>query len=274
MIDFERVQPPFVAIDNPAVVHATKEPETRHYSDFQVSPNGRYALFATRRPLDETYENQNHLEVYRFDADATATDCVSCIQTEAAPQADSTLPAHGLGLLDDGRAFFNSNEQLVLRDQNSLEDAYEWKEGTVRLISTGVSPYDSGLLSVSRDGKDAFFFTREQLVPEDENEEAMRVYDAREDGGVFVVPSSPPCAASDECHGPGSKAALPPQIGTFKGVGGQFEEQQKKKCRKGFRLRKVHGQLRCVKMKKHHRSHKPRRHGRRASAGSGRGGSR
>ena len=192
VIDFERVQPPFVAIDNPAVVHATKEPETRHYSDFQVSPNGRYALFATRRPLDETYENQNHLEVYRFDADATATDCVSCIQTEAAPQADSTLPAHGLGLLDDGRAFFNSNEQLVLRDQNSLEDAYEWKEGTVRLISTGVSPYDSGLLSVSRDGKDAFFFTREQLVPEDENEEAMRVYDAREDGGVFVVPSSPP----------------------------------------------------------------------------------
>src|SRR5262249_30698475 len=155
-------------------------------------------------------ENQNHLEVYRFATETKALDCLSCIQTEAAPQADSTLPAHGLGLLDDGRAFFNSNEQLVLRDQNNLEDAYEWEEGTVRLISTGVSPDNSGLLSVSRDGKDAFFFTREQLVPEDQNEEAMRVYDAREDGGVFVVPSSPPCAASDECHGPGSQAALPP----------------------------------------------------------------
>src|SRR5262249_29495366 len=161
-------------------------------------------------------------EVYRFDAETKALNCVSCIQTEAAPQADSTLPPHGLGLLADGRVFFNSREQLVLRDQNRLEDAYEWEQGTVRLISTGVSSYDSGLLSVSRDGKDAFFFTREQLVPEDENAESMRVYDAREGGGVFVTPSSPPCAASDECHGPGSQAALPPQIGTFKGVGGQF----------------------------------------------------
>jgi hypothetical protein len=222
-------------------------------------------MFATRRPLEEAYENQNHLEVYRFDAETRALDCLSCIQTEAAPQADSTLPAHGLGLLDDGRAFFNSNEQLVLRDQNSLEDAYEWEEGTVRLISTGVSPSNSGLLSVSRDGKDAFFFTREQLVPEDQNQEAMRVYDAREDGGVFVVPSSPPCAASDECHGPGSRAALPPQIGTFKGAGGQFQEQPKKKCRKGFRLRRVHGQSRCVKTKKGSRSHKHKRHGKRGN---------
>ena len=274
VVDFKRVQPPFVAIDNPAVVHATTEPETRHYADFQVSPNGRYALFATRRPLDETYENQNHAEVYRFDTETKGLDCLSCIQTEAAPQADSTLPAHGLGLLDDGRAFFNSNEQLVLRDQNSLEDAYEWEEGTVRLISTGVSSHDSGLLTVSRDGKDAFFFTREQLVPEDENEESMRVYDAREDGGVFVVPSSPPCAASDECHGPGSQAAPPPQIGTFKGAGGQFEEQQQKKCRKGFRLRKVHGQSRCVKTNRRNRSHKHKRHGGRASAKHGRGGAR
>ena len=275
VVDFERVQPPFIAIDNPAVVHATEEPETRHYGDFQVSSNGRYALFATRQSLDETYENQNHLEVYRFDAESKATDCVSCIQTEAAPQADSTLPAHGLGVLDDGRVFFNSNEQLVLRDQNRLEDAYEWEQGTVRLISTGVSPFDSGLLSVSRDGKDVYFFTREQLVPEDENEEAMRVYDAREEGGVFVVPSSPPCAASDECHGPGSQAALPPQIGTFKGAGGQFEEQQQqRKCRKGFRLRKVHGQSRCVKTNRHKRTHKHKSHRGRASAKRGTGGSR
>ena len=139
-----------------------------------------------------------------------------------------------MGLLDDGRVFFNSNEQLVLRDQNSLQDAYEWEQGTVRLISTGVSPYDSGLLSVSRDGKDAFFFTREQLVPEDENLESMRVYDAREDGGVFVVPSSPPCAASDECHGPGTVAAPAPQIGTFKGAGGQFVTEAAEEVQEGL----------------------------------------
>jgi hypothetical protein len=254
------VVPPFVAIDNPAVLHAAGEPETHHYGDFQASPNGHYALFASRRPLDESYENKNHLEVYRFDDEASpALECVSCVPSEAAASSDSGLPAHGLGLLDDGRVFFNSSEQLVLRDQNHLQDAYEWKQGAVRLISTGVSPYESGLLSVSRDGRDAFFFTREQLVPEDENELGMRIYDAREEGGLFVIPSSPPCAASDECHGPGTAAALPPQIGTFRGVGGQSKQEEKKKCRKGFRLRRVHGKTRCVKAHRHRRRHKHHR---------------
>ncbi|HEY7256482.1 MAG TPA: hypothetical protein VH476_07330 [Solirubrobacterales bacterium] len=253
--------PAFVATigETEAVENAVGQNAVHSYGDFQVSPNGRYAMFATREPLDEGYENKNHLEVYRFDAETKARDCLSCIQTEATPVSDSSLPAHGLGLLDDGRVFFNSDEQLVLRDQNGLQDAYEWEKGTVRLISTGVSPYDSGLLSVSRDGKDAFFFTREKLVPEDENEESMRVYDAREEGGVFVSPSSPPCAASDECHGPGSQAAPAPQIGTFRGVGGQFKQEQskKKKCRKGFRSRRVHGHWRCVKI---NRRRQPQKH--------------
>jgi sugar lactone lactonase YvrE len=269
VVDFERVVPPFIAIDNPAVVHATKEPGVHHYGDFQVSPSGRYALFATRQPLDESYENQNHLEAYRFDTQSpTALDCVSCIPSEAAALSDSGLPAHGLGLLDDGRVFFNSAEQLVLRDQNRLPDAYEWKQGTVRLISTGVSPYASGLLSVSRDGKDAFFFTREQLVPEDENEQGMRVYDAREEGGLFVIPSSPPCAASDECHGPGTVTPLAPQIGTFRGVGGQFKQEGKKKCKKGFRPRKVNGKTRCVKVHKRKHPHKRKRHSQRGTGGN------
>jgi hypothetical protein len=273
VVEFEEFEPPFVAIDNPAVVHATQEAGVHRYGDFQVSPNGRFAIFATRRPLDESYNNTNHLEVYRYDGEpptGPALSCASCIPTGAAPEKDSFLPAHGLGLLNDGRVFFNSNEQLVLRDQNHLQDAYEWrwwKEGereevdpkpVLRLISTGVSPYDSGLLSVSRDGKDAFFFAREQLVEEDENLLSMRVYDAREEGGLFVVPSSPPCAASDECHGPGTVAAPPPQIGTYEGTGGQEVTKKQSRCPKGFHRRKVHGKSRCVKKHKRKRHHKRR----------------
>jgi hypothetical protein len=252
--------PPYLPIDNPAVVHASREAGVHRYGDFQVSPNGRFAIFATREPLDEGYNNNNRYEVYRFDVEpptGPALSCVSCILTGAAPERDSFLPAHGLGLLDDGRVFFNSNEQLVLRDQNHLQDAYEWKQGTVRLISTGVSPYDSGLLSVSRDGKDAFFFTREQLVSEDENLLSTRVYDAREDGGVFVVPSTPPCAASDECHGPGTVSSPPPPIGTYEGTGGQVVTKKQRRCRKGFHRRKVRGKTRCVRNR---RQHKRRRH--------------
>jgi hypothetical protein len=263
-----------------AVENAVSQSDTHSYGDFQVAPSGRYAMFATREPLDASYNNRDHLEVYRFDAVTKALHCVSCIQTEAAALSDSSLPAHGVGLLDDGRAFFNSNEQLVLNDQNRLQDAYEWKQGTVRLISSGVSPHDSGLLSVSRDGKDAFFFTREQLIPEDENAELVRVYDAREEGGLFVIPSSPPCAASDECHGPGTVAAPAPQIGTFKGIGGQFTQgkQKRKKCRKGFRRRSVRGKTRCVKVRRDERRGKQhrgnRQRGKRAAAKVGTGGDR
>jgi hypothetical protein len=264
--------PEFVATigETEAVKNAVSQTDIHSYGDFQVSPNGRYAMFATREPLDESYNNREHLEVYRFDAQTDASDCVSCIQTEAAALSDSSLPAHGLGLLDDGRVFFNSNEQLVLRDQNGLQDAYEWEQGTVRLISSGVSPYDSGLLSVSRDGMDAFFFTREQLVPEDENAELVRVYDAREEGGVFVIPSSPPCAASDECHGPGTQAAPAPQIGTFKGVGGQVVTTLRR-CRKGFRRRSVRGKPRCVPRRRHAKRRRQRmRHAAKLSTGGNR----
>ena len=66
---------------------------------------------------------------------------------------------------DDGSVFFTSVEALVLRDTNSRRDAYEWKEGQRQLISTGTSNFDSGLLGVSADGVDAFFFTRATLAP-------------------------------------------------------------------------------------------------------------
>ena len=113
--------------------------------------------------------------------------------------------------------FFSSPEQLVLRDANGKRDAYEWEEGRIELISTGSDPADSGLLSVSADGVNAYFFTRQILVPEDENATAMKIYDARENGGYGTFPAPVPCQASDECHGAGSQAAPPVSVGTLKG---------------------------------------------------------
>ena len=66
------------------------------------------------------------------------------------------------------------------------------RTGRIELISTGSDPADSGLLSVSADGVNAYFFTRQILVPEDENATAMKIYDAREDGGLRDVPGTRP----------------------------------------------------------------------------------
>ncbi len=97
---------------------------------------------------------------------------------------------------------------------------------TPQLISTGGSPFDSSLLSASADGTDAFFFTRDTLVPQDENGTLAKVYDAREDGGFPFLPDPVPCKASDECHGAGSAAPGPLPIGTITGNGGNSEAGQ------------------------------------------------
>jgi hypothetical protein len=78
---------------------------------------------------------------------------------------------------------------------------------------------------VSSDGVDAFFFTRETLAPNDKNGTLMKIYDAREGGGFFVIPPPPTCAASDECHGPGSQAAGPIRLGTLEGEGRNVETE-------------------------------------------------
>ena len=123
-------------------------------------------------------------------------------------------PFVGLNLADDGGVFFSSSEPLVLRDTNNASDVYEWKNGKQQLVSTGISEFAASLLSVSADGVNAFFFTRATLVPQDENGNLMKVYNARAGGGFLAIPPLPLCAAKDECHGPGTQPALPPPIGT------------------------------------------------------------
>jgi hypothetical protein len=264
--EFGYVIPAFTPVDNPAILGAA-HPLTHHWSDFQVTPEGEFAAFATTRPLKAGYDNASHYEVYRYDSQAEELLCVSCATTEAQAQSDSSLPPDGLGLLADGRVFFNTAEQLTLSDTNEKTDAYEYappREGTGgcelsqgcrQLISTGTSAYPAGMLGVSRDGTDAFFFTREVLVGEDRNGQAMKLYDARTEGGRFVIAPPPPCAASDECHGPGTQAAPAPQVGTLNGTGGQFTEEASappKTCKKP----KVKRKGRCVKPR-----HRKARHG-------------
>ena len=195
------------------------------WGDFQTAATGQSAVFPTTIPLTG-FENVGNYELFHFDADGGEIACVSCNPTEVSPEGSSVLPANGRGISDDGRVFFNSKEPLVLGDTNERNDAYEWSEGRLQLISSGQSAFDSGLLSISSDGTNAFFFTRETLVSGDSNGKAMKLYTAREDGGLFVVPPPPPCKASDECHGAGSQAAPPPSLGTLAGTGGNVGTQE------------------------------------------------
>jgi hypothetical protein len=252
--------PRFVATlepDNGAVLSGTAGTSKHSYGNFQVTPDGNFAAFSSNLPLTG-FPVHGNPEIYRYDARSDSIACASCPPTGATATVPATLSRFGLNLTDRGLIFFTTAEALVLRDTNGKKDAYEWANGKIQLVSTGASLEDAGLVTASADGRDAFFYTHEVLAPQDANGSAMKIYTARVNGGFPHTSPPLPCQASDECHGPGSEAAPPPDIGTFKGTGGQFIGHLRKagKCKRPRARR--HG--RCVKPQ-HPKRKRGRRHG-------------
>jgi hypothetical protein len=262
---------PYLLIDHPGVLHAKEQADVRSSEDIQITPNGDDAVFTSRIPNTEQPTDGN-VQVFRYDEPQDKLDCASCTPTSAITSGNSFLTPNGTNLSNDGRVFFTSPEQLTLRDTNRRTDAYEWEElengeGVVNLVSTGTGVINAALASVSSDGKNAFFFTRESVIPQDDNGPAMKVYTAREGGGYSYLPEELKCAAADECRGPGTAVAPPPAIGTYKGTGGNLTQKPKRhrKCRKGWVRKRAHGskkRSRCVKRKR-------ARHHQRRSGGRG-----
>ncbi len=267
VVSFEPVAAQYEVIENPFVRHGVTQASVHSYKDFQVTPSGRFAAFPTKQPLKATFDNGGHTEVYRYDDSGREVVCVSCNPSNAISEGESSLAARGLSLANDGTTFFNTDDAITGRDLDGKTDAYEYGEDSPgheapELISTGLSPFNSSLLGVTADGKDAFFFTRDTLVPQDENGSLVKLYDARVGGGFEYFPAKVPCKASDECHGAGTVEPPPPGIATLAGATGNHSEgaAKKKPCKHG-RVRK-HG--RCVKRhhgkKKAHRHHKRKAH--------------
>ena len=142
----------------------------------------------------------------------TAAGRVRLLQPDRAPPVgDSTLAPTGsasprtAGLLHHRRAARPPRQQPRRRTPTS---GARWRQA--ELISTGQGPFDSGLLAVTADGANAFFFTRETLARNDPNGNLMKLYTPASNGGFLVIPPPPDCVASDECHGPGSAAGTAP----------------------------------------------------------------
>jgi hypothetical protein len=248
--------PRFVATlepDSRAVRDAVWSTAARTFGDIQVTPSGAFAAFSSDRSLTG-FPTFGHAAIYRYSMSSDSLACVSCPFTGAGLSTDTRLSPYGLNLTDDGRVFFTTDEPLVLRDTGGSMDAYEWNNGRVGLISTGRSATDSTLLSVSADGTNAYFFTRDVLVPQDKNGNTVKIYDARTDGGFEARPPGVPCQASDECHGPGSQPPASNQVPTFEGTGGNYIARPTAK-KPRHRRRRHHGRKRHRHThRRHHRA--------------------
>jgi sugar lactone lactonase YvrE len=261
--------------DNPLVIDSVSAPGERQTADIQVNPSGNDAAFASTLPLTGYDTGAIHREVYRYDS-TDGIECASCSSTGQQATGEASLPPNGLGLSNDGRLFFNSTEGLVDRDLNEKEDAYEWEPqgydfghgaprcetsiGCVELISSGSSPFPARLFGISSDGTDAYFFTRDKLVEQDENGNTVKLYDARSLGGYPFAFPEPQCRASDECHGPGTSQPPPPNIKSVTTTPGGNHVANP--CKRGF-VRKHGTCMRKHRARKHRHAHRRRgqRHG-------------
>lgn len=175
----------------------------------RVTPNGRHVVFESKQSLTG-FPNGGMREVYRYDADANGAagelTCASCNRTAVAPIGDSRLPADPLfprGVSDDGRRIvFSSDDALLTGDTNGRTDAYLWSDGELSLLSTGKGDAPSRAFAVDGAGNDAFFATRDRLVPQD-GDSNVDLYTARIDGGLPAQHARPPRECVDDaCQGP------------------------------------------------------------------------
>jgi hypothetical protein len=232
--------------DGKAQLVATFDPGT-DISRMQISTDGSHAAMVTESQL--TSQNINGTEqMYSYDADTGVIRCASCDPRGRTPVRSVKASQNGRFMADDGRTFFSTEEALVPEDGNgTIIDTYEYVGGRPQLISSGqgsrdftggselvslaAKPEFIGLEHVSRDGVDVFFSTYETLVPQDNNGQFVKFYDARTNGGFLDRVDLGPCAAADECHGSDTAPPPPPVVttGTDMGQGGNVQHPRKRK---------------------------------------------
>jgi hypothetical protein len=266
----------------------------------QVTPDGRFLAFDSIAPLtgydsaiagaacEPEPGTKACGEVFEYDAAARSLHCVSCNPTGLPPAGPSTLSLlqpvvsrypQPHNLTPTGRVFFDSFDALTASDHApGVENVYEYEPegqgsctragGCTYLLSSGRGTFDASFLTADELGKNVFFTTRQQLVPED-HDELVDLYDAREGGGFPTPPESPAPCESEGCRpastpGPG---APPPASSTFFGPGNIVTPPEDSvqnatvthppKCPKG----KVRQHGKCVSAPKKCPKGKGRRHG-------------
>jgi hypothetical protein len=225
----------------------------RRNATSRTTPDGSVFLFQSRGNVTG-YDSQGHAEIYRYDRATGDLSCVSCPPTGAAASSDALLQRdtaeplaafNGLARLqnvtDDGRlVVFTTGDALLGEDVNETIDVYEWEAGEVSLVSSGQSSLPSLLYAMSANGRDLFFVTTDQLVPQDTSS-VVSIYDARVGSTGFPLPpppsplpSSPPSSPPDE---PVIRSESERSAGNFK-------------LQRATRCKKHQGKKRCCRKKK------------------------
>lgn len=241
----------------------------------RTTPDGRFFAFESRAQLT-SYPNEGMTEIYRYDAATGSIVCISCNPAGTPATANARFEAVNEevvkalmavhNMTDSGsKVFFETTEALTPQDVDNGNDIYEWQEGqegsepTVSLISSGKSrqftifgfPIVTNILfSVTPDGNDVVFSSRDQLAGDVGDGGVMALYDARVGGGFAEPALSSPCSG-EECQQATAPPSLPQsQSGKFRGKGNA--KQRKPRCRRSHAHRRGKG---CHRRHRKHRHH-------------------
>jgi hypothetical protein len=241
--------------------------------EVRMTPDGKHLAFLSKQDLtgydngeakSGKCEERTCNEIYVYEAATGRLACASCDPSGARPVGEagfggggSTYYAQRNWSEEGGRLFFETPDPLVLRDNNGLQDVYEYADGHVYPISDVTGDYGSNFLDASANGDDVFILTADQLLPSDTDTRAD-VYDARVGGGfpVSVAPSE--CDNGDSCKPPAAPQPgvfAPSGSATFAGAGNPTpvvaptapKEAVKKSVRCKRNFTRKHGK--CVKRK-------------------------
>ena len=245
-----------------------------------ISPSGARLAFASVASLTG-YDNQGaepgecggeHAkcgEIHLFEAGSGSQPsrlvCASCDPTGARPTGYSSLWLDEEGdetdyqprdLLEDGTLFFNSRDALVPHASDGLVNVYEYENGHIYAISNVAGGYESVFMDASASGRDVFFATADDLVPQDTTD-SVTVYDARVGGGFPAPAPVSGCDNGDSCKPPETPqpaAFGAPASTTFSGPGNvapapaanapKTTTKKTIRCAKGF---KKNNRGKCVK---------------------------
>ncbi|HTA14935.1 MAG TPA: hypothetical protein VK781_08770 [Solirubrobacteraceae bacterium] len=242
----------------------------------RATPDGSAFIFATNSPLPAGFNNGNSQQVYRYGVGGNTLNCVSCPPLGSTSSGNANLSNGDMGgppagingtfigtralSVNGDRVFFDTPNPLVSQDTDGVRDVYEWEDGSVYLISSGVSASSSFLLDNGADGNDVFFATTDGLAAGD-TDGSYDVYDARVPrAGDTQPPNAVPCQA-DVCQGP-PRVPAPlgaPASATFSGLGNPTPLRTVKPAAKKSKPGKAKSKKKTKKVKKTTRSKKAKR---------------
>ena len=205
------------------------QPEAPLIAPVRATLSGQMFVFETNAVVapGRFHNYPSHSQVYRYDVATKELTCVSCPPSGTQPSGDAHLSNDDLqpetdiggegkkrivgsrGISADGdRVFFDTTDALVSQDINGKRDVYEWENGHVYLISSGVGANPSMFLDNSESGNDVFFTTTDSLL-EGDTDGSYDVYDARVGGGF------PRGVSAAECVGVCQPLTSPPAPPSF-----------------------------------------------------------